>query len=195
MSKDPVKDSKYNSGLMNIEERGIYENIVRGFEGIINFDTNNFTSKSSTTLLKEWNELEKENVDATILKDGKLVTVRGKSLAFLTVADRYKGTVLAKRVEDLVLRPNTTAMKDLKIPERDWEKNKIEDKEMKGMDKWYNERGQNRSMHASGVPKHPWIYYPEYYRKKLIARVASPLQAELTKAQQMKDEYARSDGQ
>ena len=192
MSVDPAQDSKYYSDQMNAEERSIYENIVRGFEGIINFDTDNFTDKSSTTLLNEWNELEKENVDATILKDGKLVTVRGKSLAFLTVADRYKGTVLARRVEDLVLRPNQTAMRDLKIPDRNWKTDKITDKEMDNIDKWYKKRGQDRSIHKTPVPG-VFIYHPEHFRKKLMARVSSPLQADITQAERMKEEYARSD--
>jgi len=168
---------------MNAKERGIYENIVRGFEGIINFNTDNFTDKSSTTLLKEWNELEKENVD---------YDTQQKSLAFLTVADRYKGTVLARRVEDLVLRPNKTAMRDLKIPDRNWkDKPPVED-EMKKIDKWYKKTGQDRSIHKSRVPG-KFIYFPEHFIQNLKARVTSPLKADITQAEQMKEEYARSD--
>ena len=183
MSVDPAQDSKYYSNQMNAKERGIYENIVRGFEGIINFNTDNFTDKSSTTLLKEWNELEKENID---------YDTQQKSLAFLTVADRYKGTVLARRVEDLVLTPNKTAMRDLKIPDRNWkDKPPVED-EMKKIDKWYKKTGQDRSIHISKVPG-KFIYFPEHFIQNLKARVSSPLKAEVTKAEQMKEEYARSD--
>ena len=133
MAENPIENPDlYETGLMNDKEKEIYANIKNGFEDIINFNTNNFTSKSSDTLLKEAGELVKSN---TNLSTGQT------SLAFATAWKRYSGGILAIRVKKLILTPNQLALQDLKIDHGP----PYNDNELEKIQGWWDTNGQNRS--------------------------------------------------
>ena len=181
MMKNPFLDTdNHKVGLMNEEEKKIYAKIKNGFEDILNFNSNEFTSKSSDTLLNDWAILESEH---TTHGTGQ------ETLALAMVGKRYKAQVLAKRVESLILRPNGTALKDLKIERRDFFDEPITPKEKKDIDDWYQELGQNREMHSKTSPPR---YLPEYAIENLIHQLSSPLNKQLSEAEEMKKAYRES---
>ena len=181
MTKNPYEDTdNHQVGLMNEEEDKIYKKIKNGFEDILNFNSNEFTSKSSDTLLNEWGKLESEH---TTHGTGE------ETLALAMVGKRYKAQVLAKRVESLILRPNGTAFKDLKIERRDFLNHPITPEEKKRIDDWYQELGQNREMHSKTLPPR---YLPEYAIDSIILQLSSPLKNQLSEAEEMKKAYRES---
>jgi len=181
MTKNPFEDTdNHKVGLMNVEEDKIYKKIKNGFEDILNFNSHEFTHQSSDTLLNNWGKLESEHINHATGE---------KTLAMAMVGDRYKAQVLAKRIENLVLRPNGTAFKDLKIERRDFLDDPITTKEKKLIDDWYQKLGQNRTMHLKAIKPR---YLPEYAIEGLIYQLSSPLKNQLSEAEEMKKAYKES---
>tara|TARA_R100001594_G_scaffold126808_1_gene164186 strand:+ start:3800 stop:5836 length:2037 start_codon:yes stop_codon:yes gene_type:complete len=177
MTKDPRKDLKtYKTWLLNDKERRIQDNIINGFEEIENFNTNNFLKKSSTTLINEWSQI-KEN--QTEYATGQT------SVAMQMVGARYESRILSKRIENLVLRPNQTFIRELKMRTPPPAYNDVEKKQI---DDHYKLLGQARNA-VSGVVS----YLPEWMSDNFVRILSTDQQKELKEAERMKEAYKEGD--
>ena len=159
MATDPMDEPElYETGLMNEKEHEIYTNIRNGFEDIINFNTNNFTSKSSDTLLKEAGELVKRNTNPSTGQT---------SLAFATAWKRYKGGILATRVKGLILNPNKVCYQDLKIDHGP----PYDDDEKKLIQNWWDTNKQDRSKYK--LTGGGYMLFPESLVEDIDMRIMS----------------------
>ena len=137
--------------------------MVNNFEAIISFDEDNFTNKSSTTLVDQWKKVVKSQTSSTDAK---------RSRAMALIGDTYQAGVLTARVRALDTNPNGTFMKDLGIvfdPEVG-----ITDDIKTRLDKKYEITGQNRSGLDGGVGPPPafkqqWVYIPENLAREWLS--------------------------
>ena len=185
MSKDPKTDSQYKSWMMNEEEEKVYRNIVNGFKEIQNFNTDNFLGKSSTTLIQDWGKIESNQTKN-----------RQTSVALQMVGNRYKSRILAKRIENLVMRPNETYIKELKFTATDGGPLTyppgISSEQAKKLDEHYLKTGQNRSQHMRGGPD-PISYLPEWKIQGYIDLLSPESLNEKRKAEQMEQAYREAE--
>ena len=186
MSSNPRTDPKYKSWRMNSKEEGIYRNIVAGFEEIQNFNTDNFLLKSSTALIKGWDEIESNQTN----------DAGQTSVALEMVGNRYKSRILAKRIEDLVMRPNDTYIKELKFTQSDGSPITyppgISAIQAKELNEHYLKTGQDRSQHI-GDDGQPISYLPEWKIQGYIDLLSAESFNEKRKAEQMRDAYREAE--